>query len=100
MLRGMSQEQDRQRYRDAMHAVQSGVAMRIQVDPGHATPKDLRTGLNSAHVSVAALVGLLVNKGILSFDEYAEAVAAEAVAEKRRYEEFLTQHFGRPVILH
>jgi hypothetical protein len=40
---------DRKRYHDALHAVQSGVAVMIQREPdGEASPKHLRVGVNAA----------------------------------------------------
>lgn len=85
-------EQDRKRYRNALHAVQSGVAFKMQKDlesrnsnPSTST-KQLRTGIESAFVSDAAIARLLIQKGLFTQDEYEHALASEAEAEKARYE--------------
>lgn len=87
------------RYRAAMHAVQSGVAMDLQHDPTSGTPKHLRVGVNSALVNQAALVRLLISKGIITEVEYLTALAEEAEAEQRRYEELLSRRHGGTIRL-
>lgn len=82
------------RYLAAMHAVQSGVAMDLQHDPASGTPKHLRVGVNSALVNQAALVRLLITKGLITEMEYMTALAEEAEAEQRRYEELLSKRHG------
>ena len=87
------------RYRAAMHAVQSGVAMDLQHDEASGTPKHLRVGANSALVNQAALVRLLTDKGIITEIEYLTALAEEAEAEQRRYEEMLSARHGGTIRL-
>jgi len=84
-----SQEEAWTRYQRASHGMQSGVAWEMgQGDRAAATePKHLRVGINSALVNDAALVQLLIRKGIITMDEYASAVADEMEIEVKRYEE-------------
>lgn len=93
-----------ERYVAAMHAMQSGVKTDMATDPnassqGATTPKHLRVGVNGALAAQGALVKLLIGKGIITQDEYVEAVADAAEAEKARYEQLLTERFGKPVTL-
>lgn len=76
-------------YRSACHAMQSGVAVDQARGSGDGTPKHLRVGINSAMCDHAALVRLLLAKGILTEEEYALAIRDEMVREKERYEEML-----------
>ena len=62
-------------------------------------PKHLRVGVNSAMCDHAALVRVLIAKGILTEDEYLEAVADEMEREQKRYEERLTAKYGRNIVL-
>lgn len=89
----MTEDQAR-RYAAAAHAVQTGVAYELEIDPKSGTPKHVRTGLNIEMCSHAALVRLLIAAGVFTEPQYVEAVIAELLAEKRRYEERLTRHYG------
>lgn len=88
-------------YHAAGHAVQSGVEFQIGIGAAKAaaTPKHLRTGINMAMSDHAALARLLIDKGIIAEVEYLEALAAAAVAEQRRYEAELGEHYGTTVTL-
>jgi len=81
-------------YHDKAHAMQSGVAMKMNIDPGETTPKHLRVGVNSAMCDHAALVRILIAKGILSQEEYEAEITAEMGREVERYEAWLTAHVG------
>lgn len=74
-------------YRELAHAMQTGVAAQMQLDPGATgtTPKHLRTGVNSALVDSGALAKLLMNKGIITRDEYEAALVEGMRAERDRY---------------
>jgi hypothetical protein len=82
-------------YDAAMHGVQAGVAMEMnaQMNDAH-TPKHLRVGINSAMVNDAAMVRLLVKKGLITEEEYAEEVRLEANRELDRYEDRLRAALG------
>lgn len=87
------------RYRAAAHAMQSGVATKMTFDPSSTNPKHLRTGVNSAMVEHSALVKLLVDKGVITEQEYFPVLADAMQAEQAGYEKLLSEHFGRPVRL-
>ena len=84
----------RQRYEAALHAVQTGVAAWMQVDPSEIEPKHLRVGVNSALLDSAALVKLFIAKGVFTEEEYAEALVEAVEGEVRRYQEKLQEHYG------
>lgn len=83
-----------ERYQAAAHAMQTGVAYRIEYDPRHATPKDLRVGVNSAHVSIGALAKLLIDKGVITLDEYTAANADQMETEAATYQAWLQDRLG------
>jgi hypothetical protein len=100
----MSRESDQQRYLDACHGMQTGVkyemesaALRGARDTS-TEPKHLRVGVNSAMVSHAALVKLLVEKGILTEDEYITSQADTMEAEVALYEERANRGNNGPVL--
>lgn len=82
-------EEDVARYRQAAHAMQSGVKLDQELGSPDGSPKHLRVGVNSAMVDHAALVQLLIAKGILTEDEYHKAIADGMEAEVERYRERL-----------
>jgi DNA-binding sugar fermentation-stimulating protein len=97
-------------YASLLHAVQTGVMYEMQLgfekgqDLSPDTPvgravKHLRTGNNARACDHAALVGLLIRKGLITEEEYAEALLAEMATEKKRYEERLSQHYGANITL-
>jgi len=88
-----------ERYRAAAHAMQSGVAMEMNYDKGPTEPKHLRVGVNSSMVEHSALVQLLFVKGVITDDEYHEAIAAAMEAEAERYESLLSERLGTKVTL-
>ena len=95
----MSLEESQARYRAAMHAVQSGVAAKMEYDGGETSPKQLRVGVNSAMVEFGALAGLLMRKGVISEEEFHEALADAAEAEQRLYERWLSERTGAHIRL-
>lgn len=94
-------EQDKlnqERYHAAMHAVQSAVALDIEVsgDRAGATPKHLRTGINSCLVDSSAVAGLLIKKGIFTESEYFEAIADAAERERDSLTKRMRERTGVP----
>ncbi len=87
------------RYGRALHAMQSGVENERQINPRPTDPKHLRVGVNAVMCDHTALVRLLISKGLITEDEYITAIAEEMEREKERYEQRLSNHFGRPVTL-
>ena len=98
------------RYSEAAHAMQTGVRTQIMEEPvwpaheqenGKAgvSRKALRVGINAAMVEASMLGKLMVDKGIITWVEYYEALAEAMVAEKVRFEKELSEHFGQPASL-
>ena len=82
------------RYHAALHAMQSGVAMKMNYDAADTGPKHLRVGVNSAMAEHAALVTLLVSKHVISWEEYYTSLADAMEYEKAHYEAELRERFG------
>jgi hypothetical protein len=97
----MEQKSDRERYYAAAHAMQSGVAMSMNIafPSPDTTPKHLRVGINSAMCDHTALVRLLIAKGLFTEAEYAKEIADEMEREKERYERELSEHYRKPITL-
>lgn len=96
----MSMEEDVARYHRALHALQSGVAAEQERGSDDGTPKQLRTGVNSALVNSTALGTLLIEKGLITEAEYVKVLADGMEAEVARYEERLSEALGANVRLH
>lgn len=90
---------NKQRYLDAAHAVQTGVAYELKRDPTGGTPKHLRVGVNMEMVHHAGLVQLLINKGVLTENEYVLYMAEATEEEVRRYEALLLKKYHVKVTL-
>jgi len=95
----MSEKTDAERYEAAMHAMQSGVALMMSIDGASTSPKHLRVGVNSAMCDHAALVRLLMDKGLFTQEEYTKEVADEMEREKERYETKLSLNHGKQITL-
>jgi hypothetical protein len=90
----------RGRWTAAAHAVQSGIAFgearakergeRFQ----QTEPKHLRVGINAALCDHGSLVKLLIAKGVMTEEEYLEAIAVGMEEEKARYETDLGVKLG------
>lgn len=87
----------KQRWHDAAHAMQSGVAAEMNFNPAATSPKHLRVGVNAAMSDHGALVLLLVAKGVITEEEYLKAIADGMEAEAKKYGTLLSERFGRPV---
>jgi hypothetical protein len=92
---------DNERYRAALHAMQSGVAFEQARDGpgGDGTPKHLRVGVNSALCDNAALARLLIEKGVFTLDEYEKAQADEMEREVERYRDRIRRKIGADIDL-
>jgi hypothetical protein len=88
-----------QRYLDAAHAMQSGVAYELAKGSDAASPKHLRVGINSAHVSNDAITQLLLAKGLIAPEELEIALADAMEREVRRYEALIEAVYGAKVEL-
>ncbi len=87
------------RYQSAAHAMQTGVATEHALGAQDGTPKYLRVGVNSALVNDAAIAKLLIDKGIITEDEYLIATTEAMEAEVDRYRARLSQTMGGNVNL-
>ena len=85
---------DAERHERAAHAVQTGVAYEMEFNRRLSEPKHLRTGINMAMSDQAGLARLLIEKGVITHEEYCRAVADEAEREKERAEARLEAHYG------
>ena len=81
------------------HAMQSGVAMEHEMGSTDGTPKHLRVGVNMALNGEAALGKLLIDKGIITKEEYMEAHIAMMEQEVQIYEARLSRATGAKVNL-
>jgi hypothetical protein len=89
------------RHEQAAHAVQTGVKMTNELrGPSFDHAKDLRVGVNMRAVETAAIVSLLIRKGVITDVEWFTELAEATEAEKATYEKTLSDHFGRPVSLY
>lgn len=86
-------------YEQALHAMQSGVKAKMSLDDHEVDPKHLRVGNNSAHVTDKALAQLLIDKGLMTLEEYKEAVRKAMIDEVDMYERELTRFYGKPITL-
>jgi len=68
------------------HAMQTGVMLDQERGSQCGTSKHLRVGLNTALVDHGSLVDLLVKKGIITDEEYAQAMRDGMQSEVDRYE--------------
>ncbi len=87
------------RYLALAHAMQSGVAAKMNYDSSDTSPKHLRVGVNSAMVNQAAIARLLMEKGIITEAEYLAAVEYEMAEEVKRYEKWLSDKTGGNITL-
>lgn len=79
---------DRQRYFAACHAMQTGVQLDLTRNgdtKAAADHKHLRVGVNVCMCDHAALIELLVEKGVITSEEYVKAIADQMEKEVDRY---------------
>jgi hypothetical protein len=92
-------EDAKARYIRAAQAMQSGVAMMMNINPKQTTGKHLRVGINSSMVDHAGLVALLIEKGIITDEEYLSKIADAMEREVTLYEAELALHIGAEITL-
>ncbi len=83
-----------EKYKTLCHAMQSGVAYKMNYDPTDTTPKHLRVGVNAAMCDHAALVNLLMAKGIITEDEYFDALIESMQREVDNYTREINEQLG------
>lgn len=86
-------------YLEALHAVQTGVAMEMQISRSVVDPKHLRVGINSAHITDRGLATLLMEKGLFTLEEYKAAMAVAANQEVEEYEVKLREMLGGDAVI-
>lgn len=89
----------KQKYLELSHAMQSGVAFLMNHDRSETDPKHLRVGVNSALVDSGALGGLLIKKGIITEEEYFQALTETMSADVESYSRKLEKVTGKKIIL-
>ena len=87
----------REEYIQLAHAMQSGVALVMEQGGKGTEPKHLRVGINSAMVEHGALVGLLLEKGVITPEEDFESLLKYMQIEVDKYQEVVTKIFGENV---
>jgi len=85
---------ERLSYEQALHGIQTGIALEIERGSECASPKHLRVGVNSAMCEHAALVRLLIAKGLFTEEQYAEAITDEFNRELERLEKNVNNQYG------
>ncbi len=95
----MTLDEKRERYLALCHAMQTGVAYEMERHPQPTQPKHLRVGVNTAMVEHAALVDLLIRKGLLTRDEYFDMLLVAMEREVHLYEQRLAQEYGAKITL-
>jgi hypothetical protein len=92
-------------YSEAAHAIQTGVAMDIELDAMRSedrsatSTKHLRVGVNMALVEQAAIAKLLIDKGLITQREFDDAITHAVNEEAKRYEQHISERLGRRVTL-
>lgn len=95
----MNLQEKKDKYLSLCHAMQSGVAYKMQSDSAETSPKHLRVGVNSAQVQHAALVKLLCEKGIITEEEYLDALIEMMEREVQAYQDELSRIYGTNITL-
>lgn len=90
----MTREEFLKEYKRLGHALQTGVATMMQMGDAGASPKHLRTGLNISMCDHASMIWLLLKKGIITEEEYQEAILEGLEREKAEYEKVIGYHLG------
>ena len=75
------------RYQRLGHAIQTGIKILLEANATRdCEPKHLRVGINLSKVDHAAMVSLLIKKGIITQTEYFAALEEFALREAESYE--------------
>lgn len=90
----MTIEEKRRRYQEIAHAMQTGVAYVMEKDPSAASPKHLRVGVNMAMIEHSVLTNLLIQKGIITEDEYWDEVIKTLEREVEMYTQQVRKLYG------
>ncbi len=88
-----------EKYNALLHAMQTGIAYTLEKDFSSGTPKHLRVGVNSAMVEAGVICKILIDKGIITLEEYQERVLEGLQKEVDMYEREISEHYGHPIKL-
>lgn len=91
--------EDEKRYRANLHAMQTGVAFKMNYNPKETEPKHLRVGVNAAMSDLAAMAKLLISKGVITLEEYEKALADQMEIEVESYQKYLADKTGKTIHL-
>jgi hypothetical protein len=87
-------EENVKRFGRARTAMAAGVGFETGVGNGDRGFETLRVDANTCRCDHAALIGLLIRKGVIVRADYLRAAADEMEGEQSRYEERLQAHYG------
>jgi len=79
-------------YEQAAHGVQTAIAYGIEQGSKATEPKHMRVGIDMSKADMLGLAVLLIDKGIITSDEYLEAMRLSANEELAMREE---EHGGK-----
>jgi hypothetical protein len=86
-------------YQRLAHAVQSGIEYLKEYNPNLVNTKHLRTGIDLSKCEESALVRLLIEKGVITADEYFTKVNEVLKEEVKRSEKQLKDIIGTDITL-
>jgi hypothetical protein len=90
-------EEKTRRWHQLAHALQSGIEYsKNEFEREH---KHLRVGISTAHVDHSALASLLIKKGIITQEEYLDALVEAMETEVKRVEAELSIVYGAKITL-
>lgn len=84
-------------YMALMHAMQSGVKAVAEIQQGDTashSPKHLRTGVNASMILGSAVVKTLVEKGLITWEEFRDNEIELLKNEVTMYEQQLSEYHG------
>lgn len=91
----MTLEEKSQKYEALLHAMQTGVKLDHEATlEKDGSPKSLRVGVNAAMSDHAALARVLMRKGVITEDEYFDAIIEGMQMEVDRYQRLANQRAG------
>lgn len=93
----MTLDELREKYVALCHAMQSGVAFKMEHEPAETQPKHLRVGVNSAMVDTGTIVKLLLDKGLITEIEFYEALVHTMEREVESYTKYAQEKLGTKI---
>ena len=95
----MNTEEFQQKNLELGHAIQTGVKMEMELGSKDTEPKHLRVGVNMALLETGGIAKLLIDKGIITEEEYYDQMVKMMEIEVKNYEERLSSHYGTKITL-